>query len=146
MFLLKFMILSWRCHDLETLSVFLALWEINTDWWIPLPHKRPEWGDAMFSLMLASRKSCWTNHRFVGNLRRYDVHVTLLKLLVACVEPLWYKTSIVNTVKPGGAYMSVSRGSPFPCHWSRQCGAKPLTESILTCCQLDPQKQLLLKM
>ena len=83
--------------------------EITLGWLIPLT-KGQKWRDIMFSLMLATRTSCWTNNRIIGDLRRYDVLVTVIKLLMARVEPLSYTTRIFNTLSSGDACMSVSQG------------------------------------
>ena len=69
--------MTWCCHQMETFSALLALWNS--------PHKGQWRGALMFSLICALL-SDWGNNHEAGDLRRHRGHydVNVMELMVNC--------------------------------------------------------------
>ena len=86
---------TWRCHGVESLSKWPTPYAISFT-------KGQQCRAFIFSLLLA-RTNCWRNSRSASNLRRHDIHVTLLDweyyeyVVLAAIFPgytMWYLGSV----------------------------------------------------
>ena len=87
-YVMTFIILTtWWRHDMETLSALLALYEGNPRVTGGFPSQNANDADLNVSFDVSWTR-CWTNSPMVGDLRRYNAHVTSLKWKRAVTLPV----------------------------------------------------------
>ena len=135
--------LSWWRHQMETFSALLALCAGNSPVPVNSPHKGQWRGALMFSLICA-RINDWVNNRDAGDLRRHRGHNDVIVMIMSIAGFIW--SLYPYSIDFSAAFMRRLTGWALVHGMAcRLSGAKPLPESLLTYCQLEPWEQISVK-